>query len=108
LIDELDFNERISEHRSADVQGCLFQDEQLRRAIREGAISMLRDDIKTVVLEAYVAMGRVNQQIAGAMTHPTGSNAWAESANAVSKSIGSANPVITAARELLLKFLGSE
>jgi len=45
-------------------------------------------------LEAYVAMGRTNQRIAGAVIHLIGSSSWAENANAVTRAIVQASPKI--------------
>ena len=46
LIDELEFNLEVSQHASYDELGCLFLDEQFRRAIRDGAIATLDDSLK--------------------------------------------------------------
>ena len=81
LIDELEFNAAVAGVREHQFQGCLFYDEQFRRAIREGAIATLRDDLKTQILAAYVAIGRANQQISAVMIHPPRGNAWAEAIN---------------------------
>jgi hypothetical protein len=63
LIDELEFNVVVSQHGTSAGVGCLFLDDQFRRAIREGAIATLVDDLKQVILEAYRAMGSANQAI---------------------------------------------
>lgn len=63
LIDELEFNVVVTQHGTHAGVGCLFLDEQFRRAIREGAIAMLVDDLKRVILEAYRLMGSANQAI---------------------------------------------
>lgn len=108
LIDELEFNTVLAKYPSDKEQGGLFMDDQLRRAIREGAVAMLKDDLKTSILEAYVAMSRANQHISGAMAHPPSSNPWAESVNRARDSITSARPKIDDARSALLAFLKSE
>ncbi len=108
LIDELEFNIVVAKYSSSEDQGCLFLDEQFRKATREGAIATLQDRLKQSILEAYVAMGRTNQRIAGAVIHMIGSNPWAENANAVTRAISQASPKIVAARDALLQFLSSE
>jgi len=50
LIDELEFDVVVSEYSSYDTVGCLFFDDQFRRAIREGAIATLREDLKKQIL----------------------------------------------------------
>ncbi len=45
LIDELDFNQEIAARVSADAVGCCFMDEQFRRALQTGALSLLADEI---------------------------------------------------------------
>ncbi|HBB86230.1 MAG TPA: hypothetical protein DC047_01280 [Blastocatellia bacterium] len=67
LIDELEFNLEVSQHASYDALGCLFLDEQFRRAIRDGAIATLDDSLKKSILEAYRILGRANEKIRGAM-----------------------------------------
>lgn len=108
LIDELEFNATVAQHSSHEVQGCLFQDEQFRRAIREGAIATLREDLKELILAAHVAIGRANQQVSGVMVHAPRGNAWAESVNRASEGINQARRAIAPAREALLGFLGSD
>jgi hypothetical protein len=67
LIDELEFNLEVSQHASYDALGCLFLDDQFRRAIRDGAIATLDESLKKSILEAYRTMGRANEMIRGAM-----------------------------------------
>ena len=108
LIDELEFNLKVSQHTHGDVLGCLFLEEQFRRAIREGAIATLKDELKTVILDAYIAMGRANQQIAGIMNHGPNTDAWGEAMNRARKSVTDTTQRISKARDALLRFLGSE
>ncbi len=108
LIDELEFNAKVAQYPSLDVQGCLFHEEQFRRAIREGAIATLHDELKAAVLDAYVAIGRANQHISGVMTQQPRGNPWAEAVNRASHSISEAKPKVEAARDALLRFLGSD
>jgi hypothetical protein len=108
LIDELMFNDTVAGYVSGDVQGCLFHDEQFRRAIREGAIAILQDDLKQTILEAYVAIGRANQLIGAAWAHPLGSESFAKGVNGAGKAIFAAKSKVEAARDSLLEFLGSD
>jgi hypothetical protein len=108
LIDELDFNLVVSRYSSTEEQGCLFLDEQFRRATEEGRIAILNEELKQSILEAYVAMSRANQLVSSAMRLPRDSNSWAEGVKAASAGVFKAKPKIESARQELLQFLSSE
>lgn len=108
LIDELELNATIAGQPGLDVHGCLFRDDQLRRAISAGSIAMLREDIKAAVLAAYVAMGAANRLIEAAWQHPKGGNDWAVGVNEASKRIREARPLVERAQAELLRFLSAE
>lgn len=62
LIDELEFNH----HSSMNVSGSFFsplRDEQFRRAITAGIVSILREDVKISLLSAYHHIGKANNAI---------------------------------------------
>jgi hypothetical protein len=107
LIDELEFNAKVAGERDQKDQGCLFQEEQFKRAVREGSISILEESIKTSILDAYVAIGRANQHISSVMIQQPPGNSWATAINRASDSICKAAPKIQAARDRLLEFLSS-
>jgi len=102
LIDELEFNVVIS--TNVEV-GCMFLDDQFRRAIREGAIATLVDDLKHVILEAYRAMGSANQTISAIYTYRISGTT---PKNEASSSVLVAKPKVLKARDELLRFLSSE
>ena len=106
LIDELGFNEKVQS--GINNQGCKFRDQQLSRAIHERSISILRDEIRERILEAYQAMGAANSAIESEWVQPRGSNAWATASNEAARRIELAKPKVTAARAELPKFLASE
>lgn len=108
LIDELEFNLRVSEHTEPDALGCLFLEEQFRRAIREGAIATLKDELKIAILDAYAAIGRANQRISSVIMQEPETNPWAHAVNLARESVKVAAPQISEARNALLHFLGSE
>lgn len=105
LIDELEFNLRVSDRPIDDEPGCAFQDEQFRRAIREGAISVLDEELKRAIIEAYVLMGRANQVNSSVLNTPRGSNLWDPSA--ARKAAINCAPKISGAKQKLLQFLSS-
>ncbi len=94
LIDELEFNAVV-----AGQYGCLFLDNEFQRAIREGAIATLKEDLKRAILDAYVAIGAANRDLS------TLSPMFSSS---IHKRIEAARPKVEKAREELLQFLRSE
>ena len=84
--------------------GCLFLDEQFRRAVRFGAISIVQPELKQAIMEAYVLMGKANRRLL----------AWANAANQsdkiviheeVIREVAEAEPKVVNAHQELLKFL---
>lgn len=63
LIDELEFNFEIAQRSHADQVGCAFYDEQFRRAIHFGAISIVHLELKATIIQAYAEMGKANQAL---------------------------------------------
>jgi hypothetical protein len=108
LIDELEFNERVAERLNRTELGCLFHNEQFRRAVAAGSIALLQDELKNAVVAAYVEMGAANQVIESAWRHPPNSAAWAEGSNDAQRRVREAGPKIAAARKNLMRFLGSD
>ncbi len=108
LIDELEFNVKVAAKATNTEQGCAFYDQQFLRAIREGSIAILRDEIRDAMTEAYVAMGAANRLIETAWTHPKGSDPWANGVNEARDRIVAARPKIENAKRALLKFLATE
>jgi hypothetical protein len=106
LIDELEFNLDVSENASYDSLGCSFLDEQFRRAIKDGVIATLDEDLKKSILAAYRVIGRANEKIRGAMASfgPGSIDAKNDALRAVQET----NLPIGRAREALLRFLSSD
>ena len=108
LIDELEFNNAVAQHISRELQGCLFMDDQFKKAIERGAVAILKDELKHSLIEAYRAVGRANQHITAIMHHPVGSEGWATAVNRASDSIHQAAAPLVVARNALFEFLRSE
>lgn len=108
LIDELEFNCRIASSAGSDVLGCLFIDDQFRRAIQAGSVAILEDGIRSALLEAYFAMGSANNFIQAALQHQKGSNAYNVGITEASKRIQTARPLAESARSALRNFLQAE
>jgi hypothetical protein len=72
------------------------------------SIATLRDDLKGLLIEAYVAIGRANQHVAGAVGHTGKSDPLMESAQRAVKSVSACAEPIDKAHSALLGFLGAE
>jgi hypothetical protein len=72
LIDELHYNKCVAQNDAKEELGCLFLDDQFRRAMREGAISTLKDDLREQLLEAYRSMNRANVFLHSLIQTPPG------------------------------------
>jgi hypothetical protein len=108
LIDELEFNASVAVRARPDQLGCLFLEDQFRKAISTGSIATLRDSLKGLLIDAYVAIGRANQHVSGAVGHTGKSDPLQESAQRAVNSIGACAQPIEKAHAALLEFLGSE
>ena len=113
LVDELEFNLALAVNApqprpQPESLGCLFLDDQFRRAIQEGSIAMLQDALKQAILAAYLVIGKANQHILALMPHHISGDAWAGARNRAQESVAAAKKPIDAARNQLLDFLGSE
>ena len=115
LIDELDFNATAASSDHHNIQDgvfhehhCKFHEQEFSRAIQEGSISILRDEIRELLLEAYRAMGAANVAIEAKGHHAINTEGWATGNNAVARLIVDARPKIARARDELLRFLASE
>jgi hypothetical protein len=108
LIDELELNGRIAARHAPQEQGCRFHQEQFLRAISEGSISILQDDIRNAVTEAYVAVGAANAVLNQAWAQPASSTHWEEGSQKAMSRIRAAAPLISEAKAALLRFLASE
>jgi hypothetical protein len=105
LIDELEFNAEIAGRTHGDQMGCPFYDEQFRRAIQFGAISIVYPELKTAIIQAYAEMGKVNHLLLSwsnaSMIHDR-----VEQQKDIMRMLAESSPKITFAHTELLKFLG--
>lgn len=103
LVDELEFNRVVATQK--EPRGCLFLEEQFKRAISLGSVAILHDDLKKVLIDAYVAMGAANQRFLSAMNFSPGVDIHHVGA---SKIAASCSKPIEDAYSALLKFFASE
>lgn len=110
LIDELEFNLKITDYPGFQYQdhGCLFKDNQFQRAIQEGVISILIENLKSLILEAYVAMGSANQVLSSMWGHEINRTPWNRCVTEASKRIEIAKPKIEKAKNELIIFFSSK
>lgn len=108
LIDELEFNGTVASYSSLSEYGCPFRDDQFGRAIREGILATVHEDLKNAILDAYVATGRANRRVSHAMALSPTTFGHAEASLQASNSIVEARSKIDKARRALLQLLSSE
>jgi len=107
MLDELDYNLVITADLDFRELGALFRDEQLSRAIREGVISILSEELSQTIFRAYGAVSKAN----GAVHRYTNEHPYDRNSDVDQKamrSVQEAIPLILAARDQLMGFVGSE
>ncbi len=108
LIDELEYNQVLFDTHDRGHLGCTFMNDQFGRALNEGAIAVLQDDLKNSILTAYATLREINELISGASGHCIGSNPYAMAVNRKDELRRDVNDKIATAKEALLEFLSSE
>jgi hypothetical protein len=73
--------------------------------VHTGAIATLQEELKQTILNAYVAIRRANQQLSNPLRAPDLDPS--PTIRKTVKCITDAKPAIEAARDMLLRFLGS-
>jgi hypothetical protein len=106
LIDELEFNEEITQLQPGP-DFCSFKEDQFLEAIRRGSISTLKDGPKQAINEAYVQIGHVNQRIR-ILTNQHSQAMMYEISQYEPSAIAKAGQAIRKAKQELLEFLSSE
>jgi len=111
MLDELDHNLRISASLSAKANyqelGFLFKEDQLSRAIREGVLSTLFDDLSQTISLAYGAVSKANETVRRYNDRQQGDNNN-RVGNKAMDAVRQAIPLIQAARDRLIEFVRSE
>jgi hypothetical protein len=77
-------------------------------AVHEGSISLLRDNIRELLLEAYTTMGAANAALESKSFHTMSGDAWNLATNEAQRRMIEARNKIMAARTELLKFLSND
>jgi hypothetical protein len=107
LIDELEFNEAVTDVPPGQDQFCLFKERQFLEAMRTGSIATLHDELKRSINAAYVQMGQANQLMSAQVNTDNPSALGDLHQRAMAKIKGSRQAILGAKQELL-KFLGNE
>lgn len=105
LLDELEFNTTAA---SLNTRGCPLQEQQFHRAIAAGAISVLEPALKKELLEAYAAVGRLNQILLVEATEHAKTAQPPQSSWVAIVEVQKALPRMKSAQAKLLSFLSSE
>lgn len=107
LIDELEFNEAVTDVPSGQDQFCLFKERQFLEALRTGSIATLHDELKRSINAAYVQMGQANQ-LMNAQVNADNPSALGDLHQRAMAKINESKQAIRRAKQELLKFLGNE
>jgi len=106
LVDELDFNCHVSNRKFG--LGCQFETTQFNRTISEGLLSLLPDDVRNSLIEAYARMKRANLSLlALAQTRPEG-NAYGVASNSAQAAVIESDIPTDHAHTALAAYLASE
>jgi hypothetical protein len=109
LVDELEYNRMVVDQSSSETsRGALFHESQFLRAIQEGMVAILAESLKASILAAYASTSRANQHILAEVNQDVRmKNQGTASINA-RNAIACAKPLIEAAHQELIRFLGTE
>jgi hypothetical protein len=109
LVDELEYNETVVQQSSGETnRGAVFHDSQFLRAIHEGMIAILAESLKSAILVAYASMSRANQHILAEANQDVKMKFQGTASINARNAIASAGPLIEAAHQELMRFLGSD
>lgn len=109
MILEMDFNLNVIKgadgaHPEKRI-GCALKNTQHEKAMSEGALILLSDDVKQKINDAYLAIGKVNAYNASYIsTRPEG-NAFAEATQRLYTSLRESNEIVASALTSLIQFL---
>lgn len=108
LMDELQFNMMVARHSPDAKRGAMFQSAQFLRAIQEGMVAILDQDLKESILAAYVAISRANQHILAEVNQDVKMKFQGTATMNARAALADAAPLIDVAYELLARFLCSD
>lgn len=106
LIDELEVNLSIAHAtKLIDSLGTPFREDEFRKALGDGVLSTLPDDLKRLVTDAYLASSRANQIVAGALNSSLPYEQRGQMTNRAWQIVRDSQRPLEAAHAALSKFL---
>jgi hypothetical protein len=108
LMDELEFNKLVVRCSTETKRGALFENVQFLRAIHEGMVAILKEDLKTAILQAYAAVSRANQHILAEVNQDVKMTHQGAATMKAREAVTDAAPLIDAAYNELARFLARE
>ena len=107
LIDELEFNEVVSNQKDVNAIGCPFEVSQFDRAVQAGLISLLNPQVRDSLYPCYLHLKRANERLKRVVFADNPAR-HADALNSAQHEVMKATTQIRQAREHLLAFLSSE
>jgi hypothetical protein len=103
LFTELEYNQKVSDD-SEGTDGLLYRTSQFERAVSEGILSLIDEELKNKIMDAYIKMSQSNQftQFLGSYVKTGDSR---EAKNNASRAHRNAKSAINEAHSKLEKFL---
>jgi hypothetical protein len=110
LIDELEFNQAVIKRINDDQQPtvCPFETTQFTRTIAEGILSLLDDELRTAIADAYAWAKSANGAVASLQYVQTSGELSTASFQYAKRNIIAAQPALKKALSLLQRFLATE
>jgi hypothetical protein len=109
LVDELEYNKAVVKQSSNETsRGAVFHESQFLRATQEGMIAILAESLKSSILAAYVSISRANQHILAEVNQDVKMKYQGTATINARNAINSAAPLIEAALDELIGFLGNQ
>lgn len=108
LMDELEYNRMVIQCSPENNRGALFQNTQFKRAIKEGMIAILQEDLKTSILEAYVSISCANQFIFAEVNQDVKMKSSGSITMRAREALEDSGPLIEVAYSSLEQFLTTE
>jgi hypothetical protein len=106
ILDELEHN-LVASNSPMEQRGWMFKEEQFSRAVREGVIAMLDEDLRRTISEAYVAISLANERVHAELHQDCNDRSLGFRTKDALAALAAAPAEITKARDSLLAFLGT-
>jgi hypothetical protein len=108
LTNELEFNSQVAQTKYGMGIGCQFELSQFNRTISEGLLSLLTDELRDMLIEAYAKMKKANLYLVALSQTPPEGNAYAVASNNAQTAVLDTKESVKNARVALERFLVAE